>query len=54
MARAIGSDFFSPSQAAMETVETVLPGFYLHIAHDLNRGLCESNAKNGFNHLKET
>ena len=29
----------------METVETVLSGFYLYIAHDLNRGLCKLPAK---------
>jgi hypothetical protein len=37
----------------VETVETVLSGFYLYIAHDLNRGLCKLQAKNGFNHLNE-
>jgi hypothetical protein len=37
----------------VETVETVLPSFYLYIAHDLNRGLCKLPAKNGFNHLNE-
>jgi hypothetical protein len=37
----------------VETVETVLSSFYLYIAHDLNRGLCKLQAKNGFNHLNE-
>jgi len=37
----------------VETVETVLSGFYLYIAHDLNRRLCKLPEKNGFNHLNE-
>jgi hypothetical protein len=48
-----GLNFFRAYRVVVETVETVLSGFYLYIAHDLNRGLCKLPEKNGFNHLNE-
>jgi|GEM_PF-3868482 hypothetical protein len=43
-----GLNFSRAYRVVVETVETVLPSFYLYIAHDLNRGLCKLPEKKWF------